>query len=169
MPPSCAEALVERLDDVLEVDEQRVRREAGGLPAAAVRVLRHRRALVLRDVAEAERELALLAEALRPHLVGADARRDRELAAVDRLLDDRRRVVDVAGREDDVRALAEQAQRARLRLRRVVVLRVAGLDHELVAGRAALRVDLLDADLRRGERRVVERGHVARSCRTPSR
>ena len=79
------------------------------------RVLRHRRALVLRDVAEAEGELALRAEALRPHLVGADARRDREHAAVDRLLHDRRGEVDVARREDDVRALPEQLERARLR------------------------------------------------------
>ena len=36
------------------------------------------------------------AESLRAHLVGADARRDREDAAVDRLLDDRCREVDVA-------------------------------------------------------------------------
>src|SRR5207248_10924476 len=140
------EALVEGLDDVLEVDEERVRREGRGLPAAPVCVLRHRRALVLRDVPEAERELALRAEALRPHLVGADAGRDREDAAIDRLLDNRRREVDVAGREDDVRAGPEQAGGARLGLRRVVVLGVAGLDLELPSAEgAALGVDLRDA------------------------
>src|SRR5205085_4198984 len=59
------EPLVEGLDDVLEVDEQRVGAEPCRLPAAAPRVLRHRRALVLRDVPEAERELPLGGEALR--------------------------------------------------------------------------------------------------------
>ena len=68
---------------------------------------------------------ALRAEALRPHLVRADARRDREHAAVDRLLDDRGGEIDVAGREDDVGALAEQLRRTRLRDRRLVALRIA--------------------------------------------
>ena len=96
------EACLERLDDVLEVDDHRVGRERGRPPALPVGVLRHRRALVLGDVAVAERELALRAEALRAHLIGADARRDREHAAVDRLLHDRSREVDVARREHHV-------------------------------------------------------------------
>src|SRR4029079_14138286 len=149
-------------------DEQRVGCEAGSLPTPAPRVLRHRRPFVLGDVAEAEGELALRAEALRAHLVGADARGDRELAAVDRLLHDRRREVDVAGREEDVRALTDQAQGARLRLRRVVVLRVAGLDHELVAARAALGVQLLGPDLRGSESGMVERGHLTRLVERPA-
>src|SRR5262249_39037431 len=148
------EALLERLDDVLEVDEQRVRAETRGLPAAAPRVLRHRRALFLGPLAEGEGELALLAEALRAHLVGADARRDRELPALDRLLHDRGREVDVARREQDLRSLAEQVQGARLRPGGVVVLRVAGLDHELAAEHTALRVDLLDPDPRGRQRRI---------------
>src|SRR5205085_2295133 len=113
------------------------------------RVLRHGRALVLRDVPEAERELSLRPEPLRAHLVGADARRDGEDAAVDRLLDDRGREIDVARREDDVRTRTEQAGSAGLRLRRVVVLGIARLDLELPpAEGAALGVDLGDADLR---------------------
>src|SRR5207253_8167160 len=47
----------------------------------------------------------------------------------------------------------------------VVVLRVAGVDHELVL---ALGVDLLDADPGRRERRVVERGHLARLVEGPA-
>src|SRR5207249_11744710 len=64
--------------DVLEVDDHAVGGEGRGAPPLAPRVLRHRRALVLRDVAEAEGELAFRAEALRTHLVGADARRRSE-------------------------------------------------------------------------------------------
>ena len=138
---------------------------AGRAPALPVGPLRHGRALVLRDVAEAEGERALGAEALRAHLIGADARGDREHAPVDGLLHDRRRVVDVAGREDDVGALAEQAQRARLGLGRVVVLRVAGDDLEL---HAAARVDLLDAHLGRRQRRIVEGRHVALAVVRPA-
>ena len=90
------------------------------------------------------------------------------LPGLDRLLDDRRREVDVAGREHDVRALAEQLRRARLRLRGVVVVRVAGLDLERPSLDAALRVDLADADLRRRERRPVERRHVALAVERPA-
>ena len=100
------EAGLERRGHVLEVDDDGVGRDRGSPPAAVVRVLGHRRAFVLRDVAEAEGEPALRAEALRPHLVGADARRDREHAAVQRLGDGRCGVVDVTRREHDVRALA---------------------------------------------------------------
>ena len=55
---------------------------------------------------------------------------------------------------------AEQARRARLRLRGVVVVRVAGVDPQRPPVDAALRVDLADADLRGRERRPVERRHV---------
>ena len=164
-PAELAKALVERLHDVLEVDEQGVRREAGGLPAPLVGVLGHGRAFVLRNVAEAERKPSLLAEALWAHLVSADARRDRQLAALYRLLDDRRRVVDVAGRENDARAAAQQAQCTRLRLRRVVVLRVAGLDLKLCA---SLCVDLPDTDHRRRQSRVVEGRHLALAVERPA-
>ena len=60
------------------------------------------------------------------------------------ILHDGRGEVDVARREDDLRALADQLVGARLRGRRVVLLRVAGLEHDLAA-HDALLVDLLDA------------------------
>ena len=132
-------------------------------------VLRHGRALVLGDVPEAEGELALRPEPLRAHLVGADARRHGEDAAVDRLLDDRGREVDVARREDDVRARSEQAGGARLGLRRVVVLGVAGLDLELPSSEgAALGVDLRDADLRGRQGGIVEGRHLALLVERPT-
>ena len=162
------QAGLERRGDVLEVDDDGVGRDRGLPPALLPRELGHRGAFVLRDVAEAEGELALRAEALRPHLVGADARGDREDAAVDRLLHDRRGEVDVARREHDVRALAEQLRGARLRDRRLVALRVAGLDLQRPAADAALRVDLLDAHLRRRERRPVERRHRALRVERPA-
>ena len=123
--------------------------------------LGHRRALVLGDVAEAEGQLALLAEALRPHLVGADAGGDRQQVVLQRHLHDGRRQVDVAGREDDLRPLGDELVRARRRDGAVVSLRVAGLDHQLVAEDAPLLVDLGDPDLRRRERRRVEGLHRA--------
>ena len=159
------EARLERLHDVLEVDEVGVGRRPGRLPALPPGPLRHGRALVLRDVAVAERERALGAEALRAHLVGADARGDREHALVDGLLHDGGREVDVAGGEDDVRALSEQAERARLRLGRIVVLRVAGDDLEL---HAAARVDLLHAHLGGRQGGIVEGRHVALAVEGPA-
>src|SRR5205823_8416743 len=83
--------------------------------------------------------------------------------------DNRRREVDVAGREDDVRAGPEQAGGARLGLRRVVVLGVAGLDLELPSAEgAALGVDLRDADLRGGESGVVEGRYLALLVERPT-
>src|SRR5205814_78809 len=64
---------LERLHDVLEVDDYRVGRETGAVPIFVLGVLRHRGALVLSDVAEAEREFSFRAKPLRAYLVGADA------------------------------------------------------------------------------------------------
>ena len=61
---------------------------------------------------------------------------------------------DVAGREDDLRALADQLIGAGLRCRGVVALRVAGLEHDLAAADALL-VDLLRS--RSSPRRVPGR------------
>src|SRR4029453_12691515 len=80
-------------------------------------VLRHRRALVLRDVPEAEREPTLAPEPLRALLVRADARAERELALVDRLLGRRRGELDVTGHKQRDRTLPQQFRGARLRLR----------------------------------------------------
>src|SRR5690349_22816735 len=60
-------------------------------------------------------------------------------------------------------------QRTRLGDRGLVALRVAGLDLQLLAGDAALRVQLLDAQLRGRERWVVERSEerrVGKECRS---
>src|SRR4051812_34950304 len=79
------EACLEGVDDGVEVDDRVVLREVGGLPAVVPRDLSHGGALVLRDVAEAEAELGSTAEGeLRRHLIGADARRDREQMVLDR-------------------------------------------------------------------------------------
>src|SRR5207237_4451402 len=72
-----------------------------------------------------------------------------------------------ARREEDVRALAEQADCTRLGRGRIVALGVTGLDLKAPSADAALRVDLLDADLRGRERRIVERGHVAARIEGP--
>jgi hypothetical protein len=69
--------------------------------------LRHGGAFVLGDVAEAERQASLRAEALRAHLVGADAGRDGQDAAIDRRSYDGSREVDVTGREENVGLLSE--------------------------------------------------------------
>src|SRR5256885_3631111 len=161
------EADVERLDDVLEVDEVGVGGEPRRLPTTTPRVLGHRRAFVLGDVSEAERELSLGREALRPHLIRADAWCYREHAAVDRRLHHRRCVVDIARREDDVGALAEQADCTRLGRCRIIALGVTGLDLKAPSADAPLRVDLFDADLRGGKRRIVERGHIAARIEGP--
>ena len=163
------EARLEGVDDGVEVDDRVVLREVGGLPAVVPGDLSHRGALVLRDVAEAEAELGSTAEGeLRRHLIGADARCDREQVVLDRrLLDDRRGVVHVTRREDDLRALADQLVCARLGGRRVVALGIAGLDHDLAAVHALL-VDLLDLELRRSEGRPVERPHRARAVVSPA-
>ena len=158
LPAELLEARLERGDDRLEVDDHCVLREVRGLPAVLPGELGHRGALVLGDVAEAEGELACLAEPLRPHLVGADARCDREQVVLERLLHDGRGEIYVARREDDVRMLADQLVGAGLRRRRVVALRLAGLDHDL-APVHALFVDLGDLELRRSESRRVERLH----------
>jgi hypothetical protein len=84
--------------------------------------------------------------------IGADARRDREQVMVDRFLHDGRRQVHVARRHDDLGALADQLVGAGLRRRRGVLLRVAGLEHDLPAADTLL-VDLLELELRRRERR----------------
>ena len=158
LPAELLEARLERGDDRLEVDDHCVLREVRGLPAVLPGELGHRGALVLGDVAEAEGELTRLAEPLRPHLVGADARRDREQVVLQRLLDDRSGQIDVASREDDVRVFADQLVGARLGRRRVVALRLARLDHDLPPVYTRL-VDLGDLELRRRERRRVERLH----------
>src|SRR4029079_270730 len=62
---------------------------------------------------------------------------------------------------DDAGTLAEQAGRTSLGRNRIVVLGVARLDDETALEDAALRVDLRDADPWRGQRRIVERGHLA--------
>ena len=62
----------------------------------------------------------------------------------------------------------EQLQRARLRDRRLVALRVAGLDLDLASVDAAPRVHLLDAQLGRRERRPVERRHRALAVERPA-
>ena len=62
----------------------------------------------------------------------------------------------------------DQLQRARLRHRRLVALRVAGLDLERPSVDAAPRVDLRDAQLGRGERRPVERRHRALAVERPA-
>ena len=127
-------------------------------PAAPPGELRHRRALVLRDVAVREREAPLGAEPLRAHLVGADARGDGELARVDRLLDDRGRQVDVTGGHDHLRPPAEQPRGAGLGHRGLVALRIAREEPEI---HALASVHLRDPVARRRERRSVERRHRA--------
>ena len=89
LPAELLEAGLEGSHDGLEVDDDGVCREVRGLPSVCPRDLRHCRPLVLRHVAEAVCELARLAEPLRPHLIGTDARRDREQVVLERLLHDR--------------------------------------------------------------------------------
>src|SRR5215218_2336952 len=155
------EPLLERLADVLRVGDRLVRHHVGGLPALPVGELRERGALVLRDVAVAERELAVVAEPFRAHLVGADARRNRQQPGLDALLRGRRRPVHIAGDPEDVRALVDQVDRSRLRARRIEA-GVLDLELELAPVHAAGGVDLVGPDLSGGQRRTIEELHELR-------
>src|SRR5881397_2516592 len=96
--------------------------------------------LVLCDVPEAERQPACLPEALRPHLVGADAGGDRQHPVADELLGGGRSELDVTGDHADNGTTADQIRCARLRLRRVRALRVTRDDLEPATVPPALRV-----------------------------
>src|SRR5918992_1231827 len=160
------EPLLERLADVLGVDDRLVGDDVGRLPSLLVRELGQRRPLVLRHVSVAEREPPGVAEPLRPHLIGADAGRDGEQPRLDALLGRRSRPVDVAGNPHDVGALVDQIDGRGLRPRWVQP-RVLDLELDVPAVHAALRVHLVGLDLRRRQRRPVEELHELRliDCR----
>jgi hypothetical protein len=123
---------------------------------AGVGVLGLGRALVLRGAADGERELALRAEALRAHLVGRRAGRDREQALVEELLRRGRAVLDVAGVDRDLGALLDELRGAGLLPLELVV---ADLDLEV---RAAALASFAASICAPCERRRVERLHAAR-------